>query len=1465
MSNSRNRRFALRTGISLGLIVALCLLMGAWQRPSGAALGRTEEIAVGTPAADEIALAYPPQGEDVVQLPGAPLTFDEAAPSELASCTAEGYASSTSVVQGGTIDFHISSDCAPLDIYVFREGVTKQLMTVLYNVQAGMYPCQNSELGCAWPIAHTLVIPYSWPSGLYAAQLVGPGAAIGDQGDYILFIVREDMPGSTAKILVQLSTATWNAYNDTFGLSFYTTPRAMEMSYDRPFTNQPYGIGPYQWEVPLIRWLEANGYPAEYCANEDLQFAPQILDQYPVVISVGHDEYWSKEMRDNLEAYIGRGGNVIFFSSNTCYWQTRLEDDGRKIVCYKDAYMNDPLFGVDNSRVTHYWTGYPVNRPENSLTAGSYHWGALGAGGYKVYHADHWIYEGTGLQDFDVFGYRYDPDPEKTYYLQAREADGAKLRWVNGYPEPTGEDGTPLNTIILGKGSLLGQGTMGIYQRGGMVFTTGSWEWARQGLQNYKDPIVERMTRNVLNRFTQLAAPATPTPVASPAPPVRPTVVTLQQGLNGYAGAKDTYLHSWYPDNNYGNDSKLTVRSGNAVVPLLRFDLGTQVPANARILKATLNVAVLDNGNQGNLMRVSAHRLLKSWVDIQATWKKATTALSWTTPGAAGASSDYAASSYDLERIYTTTKAWCTMEVTNLVQEWVNGTAANNGFLLRTVGDVAVSYDLASSQYGTQFYRPKLVIYYTTEQIPTATPTGTATRTPTRTFTPTATMTSTPTATLTSPAAPTATHTPTATQAPRIFPSSGFSEPASAVTFTSLYKDPAGWWNIRYADLLLNTTASATNGLYARYDVVNNLMSLRQPDDASWLGWLPPSSPGKISHVLGALDLGRSSAMGAGDTLTVTWTFTPTHNLSGREHNLHLRTESLAGQSSGWADQGNWIINRMPNYLIPPALLNVTVNSGERLTLDPRYRDPDGWANLDLLYLALADTPPTGEMAPHSVILKYDQGENKLFLADSAGTGWLGGVAPGAAETYLENDAVKVIAQYSTPGFADVRTRIVRWRIEFKAGYAGSHQVYMRAIDRFPSAQGDTGWKWKGALAIQASTPTIVPSATPTATHAPTLTPTPTWTQAITPTPTLTATPTAPSGVIRIRMEAEDATLVSPVAVGYDTTASHCHYAAGSQSTDTPCAAGELAFTVYIPRTDTYRVYARVKVPDGITYAYWVSVDNGARYNWSPPYPSSTSAGLCDTDGWCWDYVSDGSQGIEYLPFVLTQGYHTFHFCVRRAGAQLDFIDITSAVTYDFYTPFDACLPSPTPTPTGSYTPTPGAAGTIQDTFLNSWDSGTPYGGYYYLRVHAGAMSGLVRADLSNIPANATVTSAVLRLYPFQAGNAATLKAYKVNRPWEESTATWIKATSATTWATAGCLSVPGDHASDLAASAPLTTAGTWVSLDLTALAQLWVANPESNQGVVLLPEGGTSFYFASTQYSDPSKRPQFQISFTAP
>ena len=54
------------------------------------------------------------------------------------------------------------------------------------------------------------------------------------------------------------------------------------------------------WEHPMCFWLEQQGYDVTYCSNLDLHLDPGILQMSKVFLSVGHDEYWSRKMFDEV-------------------------------------------------------------------------------------------------------------------------------------------------------------------------------------------------------------------------------------------------------------------------------------------------------------------------------------------------------------------------------------------------------------------------------------------------------------------------------------------------------------------------------------------------------------------------------------------------------------------------------------------------------------------------------------------------------------------------------------------------------------------------------------------------------------------------------------------------------------------------------------------------------------------------------------------------------------------------------------------------------------------------------------------------------------------------------------------------------------------------------------------------------------------------------------------------------------
>ncbi len=444
----------------------------------------------------------------------------------------EGYAGAVSYRHGEELALHVSTSAARFSVRIERWAASRDLVWTNSTPLTGTaqaIPENASSHGCEWPVAVRVPIPAAWRSGYYHVTLRaeeggGPYTHRGRRTAEAscFFIVREAQPGRTSRILLQLSSNTYNAYNNWGGFSLYAYNgrggnQGHRVSFLRPPSSQF-----ANWEQPFVAWAETAGYTLEYAANADLERHPEMLSAYRLVLSVGHDEYWSASMRDHLESFIRKGGNVCFFSGNTCCWQVRSEDGGTALTSWKQNYGQDPLFPAgDRKLLSTLWSHHLVGRPENQLTGVGFLWGGYhrshgqlmdGSGAYTVHRPQHWLFEGTELKRGDEFG--------GADTIVGYECDGAELEWRDGLPFATGRDGTPAAFEVLATAPAQwhpddcewyerwergrrGAACLGMYVRegGGTVFTCGSTDWSH-GLRG-GDPRVVRITRNLLDRLAR--------------------------------------------------------------------------------------------------------------------------------------------------------------------------------------------------------------------------------------------------------------------------------------------------------------------------------------------------------------------------------------------------------------------------------------------------------------------------------------------------------------------------------------------------------------------------------------------------------------------------------------------------------------------------------------------------------------------------------------------------------------------------------------------------------------------------------------------------------------------------------------------------------------------------------------------------------------------------------------------------
>ncbi len=170
----------------------------------------------------------------------------------------------------------------------------------------------------------------------------------------------------------------------------------------------------------------------------------------------------------------------------------------------------------------------------------------------------------------------------------------------------------------------------------------------------------------------------------------------------------------------------------------------------------------------------------------------------------------------------------------------------------------------------------------------------------------------------------------------------------------------------------------------------------------------------------------------------------------------------------------------------------------------------------------------------------------------------------------------------------------------------------------------------------------------------------------------------------------------------------------------------------------------------------------------------------------------------------------------------------------------------------------------IEDTYLEDGQPTTNYDATTYMHIsnditvteHA-----LVKVDLSAIPPDAYVKSATLRLNLESIGSGAssgTLYAYRITQAWQSSEATWNEYETSQSWTTPG-----GDKHDQIWASAPITSGGGGVTLNITNLVNLWVAKGADNEGLLLAVSNNIiDAQFSSSDHASASLQPTLELSY---
>lgn len=434
----------------------------------------------------------------------------------------------------------------PYRLSLWRYGAKKEFLRILgwwdehgpdANLQLtpdGDYTptgVQFNRIGYGTNPHHSQMVRAPERSGLYYVQANGESGAFFSAP----WVVAPAAPSEPIAVLA--STNTWNAYNNFGGRSNYVNAAGLapepivngrqeldryregalggwappdeaypHLSFERPEPmnvipedaeatdpiagRQASHLAPAEWR--LLAWLEHERVGYDIYADAQLHDGTLDLDAYRVLIISTHPEYWTRAAFDRVRDWVDkRGGRLMYLGGNGVNCEVELPTPSTMHAKTHLAAENASL-GQRDPKDPSIWYDSRFHRaggPEAALLGvATTETGIMTAAPYRVLRADHWVFEGTGLRDGELFG---------TKSQHERCSGGA-----SGHETDKMTAQSPAGAVLLAKGlNPDGGGAEVVYHEtpgGGAVFSVGSIVWPSSLLV---DAGVSQVTANVLRRF----------------------------------------------------------------------------------------------------------------------------------------------------------------------------------------------------------------------------------------------------------------------------------------------------------------------------------------------------------------------------------------------------------------------------------------------------------------------------------------------------------------------------------------------------------------------------------------------------------------------------------------------------------------------------------------------------------------------------------------------------------------------------------------------------------------------------------------------------------------------------------------------------------------------------------------------------------------------------------------------------
>ena len=417
-----------------------------------------------------------------------------------------------------------------------------------------------------WEPTCSLTVPEDLVSGVYAF-----GLTAGSLTDHVPFVVRPRAGTSSGDIGLLLPTLTYQVYGNERLLDGGETgmapipqgevtldpadrwlskhPEAGSSCYDhhadgdgvslvslrRPIpnlrpsfvwwiTNSPERFGS---DLYLVDWLEQRGEPFDVFTDHDLHAAGvALLEQYRVILTGTHPEYYTGSMLDAVRDYLEGGGRLMYLGGNGFYWVTSIDPNRPHIAEVRRGVNGTRAWSSRPGEQRHATTGeqgglwrYRGRDPNRMVGVGfaAQADAPQRAPGYRrtaeSYSATHqWIFDGVDAPLFGAHGLylggaagyeidRHDPawgSPEEAIVLASSQGmhPDSYLLVVEDMEATIPDIAGPESDKVRADLTYLP------HPSGGAVFSVGSCSWCGSLSTNEYSNDISQITENVLRRFT---------------------------------------------------------------------------------------------------------------------------------------------------------------------------------------------------------------------------------------------------------------------------------------------------------------------------------------------------------------------------------------------------------------------------------------------------------------------------------------------------------------------------------------------------------------------------------------------------------------------------------------------------------------------------------------------------------------------------------------------------------------------------------------------------------------------------------------------------------------------------------------------------------------------------------------------------------------------------------------------------